>query len=568
MRRTTRQSTNRGASLLTITIVSLALLATSSGPARGQVGGIELPPLTTPTLPTVTVPNLLPTSSTSTSSTTSTTVKPAPKCDNFSLSNPHPQWGQALTLAPKGTFGSEPGTVRIVGLGANGTPDYSKSGSVPLQPGTGWNSGSLAVNLPTAPPNPDIDQWTMEVVSGEVRCAVNVPVLRVLDCNRLPWGVQNAWRLKSSLTDLNNNRVNLGESRNDPLSIPIGPADRLNLQYERLLDSVNRLPVPTSLTDVLNLQGGAIRFAFSISDGRAEEFHVDHGNFGFDANPPNSAPPDSQSANLTVLPRPVAVPADKSAADPARPDQYKRLSRTLSLDAMVTLPTDYCQALGSAPHTIHLLSVPLEQAPMVFPTIGAFFLDTGFGGDALAFVHTGEGAPSPPGMTLPAAGAKFDGKSDPNELRLMVTKVATALELLSAQAAVLQPNFPAGLPSSNRDGTLVQLPSSGTIRLQADQLRGAKHPAVVAGTGLYKLAEIVRDGSAWCCSDFGDQISSVTIVGFPEGPRLQLRDCANWPWCDQHNIWTFQVRSGRFVASVSDLGSDFSDKADELNAIR
>lgn len=81
-----------------------------------------------------------------------------------------------------------------------------------------------------------------------------------------------------------------------------------------------------------------------------------------------------------------------------------------------------------------------------------------------------------------------------------------------------------------------------------------------------RAAESITE-QPWCCSDFGDQISSVTIVGFPEGPRLQLRDCANWPWCDQHNIWTFQVKAGRFVASLSDLGSDFSDKADELIAI-
>lgn len=548
-------------SFLPIPIVLWTVLVGTLAPARGQVG---LPPIPTlPTLPGITVPDLTGTTTTTQPTTTTTTTSPA-RCDNFSLSNPHPQWGQGLTLVPKGSFGSEPGTVRVVGLDGSGRPDYSKSATVPLQQGTTWNSGPLAVDLPAAPPSLDVDRWTMEVVSGQVRCSVNVPVLRVLDCNRLPWGVQNAWRLRPSLTDLNGTHVDLAESRNDPLPIAMGAADRLNLRYERLLDSVNRLPVPTSLTDVLNLQGGAIRFAYSISDGRPEEFHVSSGAFSFDANPPTSAPPDSQSANLTVLPRPLVVPADKNAADPARPDQYKRFARTLSLDAIVTLPTDYCQALGTGPHTVHLLSIPLEQAPMVFPTIAAFFLDKNFGGDALAVVHTGDGAPKPPGMTLPDARAKLDGNSDEGALRGMVENVALALELLAAQARVLEPNFSGGLPAWNRDGNLLKLPTAGELSLQAGQLRAAGHPAVVAGTGEYMLTEIVRDGDAICCSDFGDQISSAVIAGFPNGPKFRLLDCANWPWCDQFYFTTLQVNS-RFINSVPDLGSSFSDKTERLH---
>lgn len=559
MRRLPRSSARLGGLVTTILVaVSLGRALPSAG---ADVGGVPTPQLpipipglpavpTLPTLPPVTLPPLPVTTPTS-------TTTPAPNCKDFSISPLHPQWGQTVSLTPNGSFGADPGSVKVVGL-SNAKP----SAALPLHSGTGWNGSGLSVDLPSSPPNADLDQWTVEVVSNQVHCSLNIPTgaLRILDCSRLAWGVQNAWRLHGAVNDMAGRVSDLGNFRTSPLPIGLGPADRVSLQYNRLLDSTNNQPVLTSLTDVLNQAGGAIQFAFTLADGRPEEF-MPEGQFGYkDTN----APPDSQTANLNVLPRPSVVPADQSVADPAHPDRYVTANRTLNLDAMITLPAGFCQSDGRNAISVSVLSIEVDQAPMVLPSIGVFFVDANYGGDALAVVYTGDGAPAIPGMPLPAAGAKVDGKSNQGQLAATVNTVALALELLNGQVGVLQPNFPGGLPALNRDGGAVPLPAPGSLKLQADQLRAAQHPAVVAGASTYQLIDIKRDGNAFCCSDFAKQISSLAVVGYPQQAHFEAwRD--DWFFGDHWVSQDYTVASGGLVTAVPYVGDSWNDKIEKLN---
>ncbi len=520
-------------------------------------------PVTVPPLP-VTVPPLPVTVPTLPGTTPAT--NPPPHCDNFAISPAHPQWGQTVTLTPKGSFGDHTGRITVYPLNADGSRNTNNSADLPLHNGT-WRSDSLLVDLPQTPPDPNVDStgWIIALANDQVSCTLNIPVLRILDCSRLAWSAENAFRLLASVVDAQKGEQPPSQFRNDPVGVDLGPADKVKLNYTRLLDSNSNQPVPTSLTDVLNQAGGAIGFAFNLADGRPEEFSTQAGQFGY---PGSNVPPDSQSTNLTVLPRPVLVPADTSAADR---DQYRPLTRTLNLDARITLPSNLCQSGSPGPIVVHLLSINLIQKPMVLPTIAVFFQDANYAGDALAVVQTGPNAPQIPGVPLPPPGTKLDGNSDATALRNNVNLVAAALNLLQVQADILRPNFTAGLPQASRDGSLVPLPNAGQINLAAAQLTGSQHPALVAGAGAvrYTLSQLRRDP---CCfwANWDKILSSVSVVGFPNAnhavaSKNDVYFCGFG--CDL-NHWSstdYGVGGGSLVRQVPYMGNDWNDRIELLD---
>ena len=548
-------STSRLAAVATAALLSTIPLIGAGRAANAQVGGLPLPPITAPTIPgiTPTIPDITPTTTTSTtvprSTTTSTTVPPKPNCDNFSISPAQPQWGQPVTLIPKGSFGSEPGTAKVIGL-PGGAKDYSKSATLPLQDGT-WKADSLKVVLPSIPPASQLDEWTLEVASGQVSCALNVPVVRILDCKNLAWNVQKAWKLKSTVNHLDGSTTPAPD-RVVPLPLPMGPADTVALDFTRLLN------IPSSLTDVLDKVGGGIRFGFTPGHTGTEEFKVRGGQFGFVSDPGH---PDSQAANITVLPRPMVLPAENNPAFVAD-GQYKTLNRSLKLVADIKLPTDYC--VGTPLTGLEILSIPLEQRPVVLPAIGVFFEHPDFTGDALAVINMAEGTPMPPGMDLPGAGAEIDGEADSEHVSNVKKAVGAAIQLLSLQAGVLQPGFPSGIPSGSPTGTLVPLPTASNLSLIAGQFLAADHPAIVAGGGRYELSQLVRDRNFSWFSNFNKLISSVATMGLSDRNSFLAWRCDfGWEGC----TWVareFATRGGA-LNLINDVGSDWDNRPEFLD---